>query len=153
MATGLGRHARQRGTRTDRWTLRCAAGGKSGRGTWHEGPARGSGARPSCFPAGQPSVDRDSLQKVELCDKNARYESCRWDIPLQHLQRLSYVFLNGLSRNAKQSSSFAEHWWIVKTAVDQAFHPFPLKIWNVIQHESCALEKMDIFYIGRIWSV
>jgi hypothetical protein len=38
---------------------------------------RRSRARPSCFSTGQPSVDRDSLQKVELCDKNGRYKSCR----------------------------------------------------------------------------
>jgi hypothetical protein len=29
----------------------------------------------------------------------------------------------------------------VKTAVDQVFHPFPLKIWNAIQHESCVPRK------------
>jgi hypothetical protein len=48
------------------------------------------------------------------------------------LQRSSYVFLDGLSRNAKQSWSSAECWWTVKTAVDQVFHHFPLKIWNSI---------------------
>jgi hypothetical protein len=36
-------------------------------------------------------------------------------------------------------------------AVDQFFHPFPLKIWKAIQHESCALEKLDNFRIGRCW--
>jgi hypothetical protein len=40
----------------------------------------------------------------------------------------------------------------VKTAVDQVFHPFPLKIWNAIQHENCVPRKLDNFYIGRIWS-
>jgi hypothetical protein len=34
-------------------------------------------------------------------------------------------------------------------AVDQDFHPFPLKIGNAILHESCALDKLDNFHIGR----
>jgi hypothetical protein len=37
---------------------------------------RRSRVRPGCFSAGQPSVDRDFLQKIELCDKNGRYKSC-----------------------------------------------------------------------------
>jgi hypothetical protein len=36
-----------------------------------------SGARPSCFSADQRDFDCVFLQKVELCDKNDRYESCR----------------------------------------------------------------------------
>jgi hypothetical protein len=38
---------------------------------------RRSRARPCCFPAGQRDFDCVFLQKVELCDKNSRYESCR----------------------------------------------------------------------------
>jgi hypothetical protein len=57
------------------------------------------------------------------------------------LQRSSYVFLDDLSRNAKQSWGSAECWWTVKTAVDQVFHPFLLKIRNAIQHESCVPRK------------
>jgi hypothetical protein len=137
--TSRQRGASPRGCRGRRSSLSAA----HGEATPAERPAhrRRSGARPSSISAGQRDSDCVFLQKVELCDKNGRYESCRWDIPLQYLQRLSYVFLNGLSRNAKQSSGFAERWWIVKTAVDQVFHPFPLKIWNAIQHESCVPRK------------
>jgi hypothetical protein len=98
-----------------RWDLartdaKAAERAARGAGAPGRAPAhwRRSRARLCCVPAGQPSVDRDFLQKVELCDKNGRYKSCRGDIPLQYLQRLSYVFLDGLSRNAKQSSGFAE---------------------------------------------
>jgi hypothetical protein len=60
------------------------------------------------FPAGQPYFDCTALQKIKLCDKNDRYKSCRRNIPLQYWQRPSYVFLDGLSRNAKQSLGFVE---------------------------------------------
>jgi hypothetical protein len=126
--------------RTDTETAEHAA---CGAGTSGRAPARWrrSRARSCCVPAGQRDCDCMFLQKFELCDKNGRYKSCRWDIPLQHLQRSSYVFLDGLSRNAKWSSGFAERWWIVKTAADQVFHPFPPKIWNAVRHESCVPRK------------
>jgi hypothetical protein len=41
----------------------------------------------------------------EIFSKN---ESCSVKYPLQLLQRPSYVFLKGLSRNVEQSSGFAE---------------------------------------------
>jgi hypothetical protein len=69
------------------------------------------------------------------------------------LQRSSNIFLDGLSRNAKQSWDSAECRWTVKTAVDQVFHPFLLKILNAIQHKVVFPKKLDKFYIGRIWSV
>jgi hypothetical protein len=43
-------------------------------------------------------------------------------------------------------------------AVDQVFHPFPLKIWNAIQHESCVPRKTEqhsyweiLKCLGEIW--
>jgi hypothetical protein len=38
-------------------------------------------------------------------------------------------------------------------AVDQVFHPFPLKISNAFQNEICVPKKLDKFHIGRFWSV
>jgi hypothetical protein len=56
------------------WGLARAAQGKP---VGHLAHRQHSRARPGCFSVGQPSVDRDFLQKIELCDKNGRYESCR----------------------------------------------------------------------------
>jgi hypothetical protein len=57
--------------------------------------------------AGQPYFDCAFLQKFELCDKNARYRSCRGDIPLQYLQRPTYILVNGLFGNTSRKSAFA----------------------------------------------
>jgi hypothetical protein len=38
-------------------------------------------------------------------------------------------------------------------AVDQVFHPFPLKILNVIQHESCVPRKTEQLSYWEILSV
>jgi hypothetical protein len=107
---------------------------------------------------GQRSFDRPKLQKFELDEIFSKNESCSVKCPLQLLQRPSYVFLTGLSRNAKQSYGFAERWWIVNSVVDQVFHQFLLKIWNAIPHESCVPRKTgQLLYwailkcLGEIW--
>jgi hypothetical protein len=50
---------------------------RGGRDSLSTARQRRSGAQPCCFPAGQRDFDCVFLQKVELCDKNDRYESCR----------------------------------------------------------------------------
>jgi hypothetical protein len=84
----------------------CTRRRPSRQGSWRASGALERGR--AAFQPVNPPLTMIFFQKVELCDKNGRYEGCRGDIPLQYLQRPSYVFLDGLSRNAKQSSGFAE---------------------------------------------
>jgi DNA-binding PucR family transcriptional regulator len=56
----------------------------------------------------QRRFDRVFLQKIELDEIFSKNKIYIVKYPLELLQRSSYVFLNGLSRNVKQSSGFAE---------------------------------------------
>jgi DNA-binding PucR family transcriptional regulator len=56
----------------------------------------------------QRQFDRIFLQKLELDEIFSKNESYSVKYPLQLLQRSSYVFLNGLRKNVKQSLGFAE---------------------------------------------
>jgi hypothetical protein len=95
---GLGKRDR-RGTRTPRMWRRCMALVTSRPGAlWRQG------RRPR---VGQRGLDWEKLQIFELCDQNARYESCRWDIGLQLLQRAKGVSMNESTGNTCQSSGFS----------------------------------------------
>jgi hypothetical protein len=71
--------------------------------------SRVPGHRPGQKFASQRRFDRVFLQKFELDENFPKNESCSVKYPLQLLQRPSYAFLNGLSRNVERSLGFAEH--------------------------------------------
>jgi hypothetical protein len=66
------------------------------------GHARGarSIARECRIWSGQRLFDRGFLEIFELCEETFEYQSCSSNYPLQHLQRPTYVSVNGLAWNA-----------------------------------------------------
>jgi hypothetical protein len=77
-------------------------------------------------------------RNFELCDKNARYKSFRWDIPLQYLQRPTYVLVTGLVGNASWKSAFAR----LKS----------LFIWLLTEFLSSNTSKFETPPIGKVVS-
>jgi hypothetical protein len=85
--------------------------------------------------------DHDLLPNLNWSAPRSKKQSCRSHYPLQLLQWLYSVFLNGFCINCCQTLNATIFQWTGAVAVDLILHPFPLKIWNAIQHESCVPRK------------
>jgi hypothetical protein len=120
-----------------------------------ERPARRwrSGARPSYFSAGQHDLDYVFLQKVEMCDKTVDTkvvgETSHYNFCKGRPMFFSTVWAGTWSKVGVLQS--ADEQW--KLQLTKFFTFFRSKFEMPSNMKVVFLEKLDNFYIGRIWSV
>jgi hypothetical protein len=140
---------------------------RGGPGCWGTTAPRGSArgraparrARRRCrHSSGCATLNAKISKNFNRTPANFEYQSYRASIGDYFSQRLTYVLINHLSMNCRQSCWFSWLGWIVFPAVDQVFHPITLQIWNATQKQSCVPRKTDqLLYweilkcLGEIW--